>query len=240
MPNPFFHFKQFTVHQQHSAMKVTTDGCLFGAVIAEAVKGKQVSRVLDIGAGTGLLSLMIAQETAAIIDAVEIDESAATEAQQNFNASPWKERLHLFKADIKDFNQYPYDLIISNPPFYEQDLLSPDQQKNAAKHDSKLTLDVLLQKAVELSAPGGQLALLLPFHRLEYCISIANQHGLFLSKSINVKHTAAHPYLRCILFFEKTPTTKQEATIIIKEADNSYTRRFIELLHGYYLYLPEG
>jgi len=239
MSNTFFHFKQFTIHQQHAAMKVTTDACLFGAVLAEAVKGKHISRVLDIGAGTGLLSLMIAQETAASIDAIEIDEAAAMEAQQNFNASPWKEQLHLFTADIKDLNQDPYDLIFSNPPFYEQDLLSPDRQKNAAKHDSTLTLDVLLEKAVELLAPGGQLAILLPFHRLEYCVDLARQQNLFLSKKIQVKHTAAHTYFRCILFFEKTSTTTQEEEINIKDETNAYTWRFVELLKGYYLHLPE-
>jgi tRNA1Val (adenine37-N6)-methyltransferase len=239
MSNTFFRFKQFTIHQQHAAMKVTTDACLFGAVVAEAVKGKPVNRVLDIGAGTGLLSLMIAQGTAALIDAVEIEKAAAMEAQQNFNASPWKERLQLFNTDIKDFNRDQYDLVISNPPFYEQDLLSPDRQKNAAKHDSTLTLDVLLQKAVELLAPGGQLALLLPFHRLEYCVGLARQHNLFLTKRIQVKHTAAHNYFRCILFFEKTPVVVQEETIIIKEASNVYTKRFTELLQEYYLYLPE-
>lgn len=239
MPNTFFHFKQFTIQQQQAAMKVTTDACLFGAVVAEAMKGKPVNRVLDIGAGTGLLGLMIAQETAAIIDAVEIDEPAAMESQENFNASPWKDRLQLFIADIKDFNQDPYDLIISNPPFYEQDLLSPDRQKNAAKHDSTLTLDVLLEKAVGLLSPGGQLALLLPFHRLEYCVDLARQRSLSLLKKILVKHTAAHPYFRCILFFEKNPIITQEVTIVIKDESNAYTSRFVELLKRYYLHLSE-
>src|SRR5437016_546981 len=137
MANSYFQFKQFTVHQERSTLKVSTDSCIFGAWVAEKSRelrfvdpstgsGRTIPAALDIGAGTGLLMLMLAQQWNGAIDGIEIDKSAYEQALENIQASPWGNRLHLFNGDITSF-ALPgvYDLIISNPPFYEGDLISP-------------------------------------------------------------------------------------------------------------------
>jgi tRNA1Val (adenine37-N6)-methyltransferase len=139
MANSFFQFKQFIIHQDRCAMKVTTDACLFGAWVAKEVGGQksEVETILDIGTGTGLLSLMLAQKTNATIDSVEIDEAAAEQAQENANASLWKDRIFVMPGDAKDMAYTfckNFDIIISNPPFYENELTSSDHQKNLAHH----------------------------------------------------------------------------------------------------------
>lgn len=147
MPNPYFQFKQFTVHQAAGAMKVTTDACLFGAWCAEEIQSLNGKKnILDIGTGTGLLPLMIAQKNSASIDAIEIEKASADEAIQNIQASPFAETIHVIQADISGY-QPPekYDIIICNPPFYEDELQSPDALKNVAHHGTHLKLEQLFQ-----------------------------------------------------------------------------------------------
>ncbi len=171
-------------------MKVCTDACLFGALVADQVKTKASTNILDIGTGTGLLSLMLAQRVPALIDAVEIDEAAYQQAKENFEQSPWKERLSIFNTDILKFDAgKKYDCIISNPPFFENDLKSSDKNKNAAKHDTTLTLEQLLQTVQKLLNEDGSFAVLLPYHRIEECILLAEKIGLYLNKKVLVKQT---------------------------------------------------
>lgn len=247
MGNSYFAFKQFTVQQDKCAMKVCTDACLFGAVAAGYFNDNiQPLHVLDIGTGTGLLSLMFAQKNDnAIINAVEIDESAAVQANENFTSSPWKERLHVHHTSIQQFtnelinqsiNQL-YNFILTNPPFFEGDLKSPDDSRNKALHGSELSLNELLVSIQKLLAPSGVFAVLLPYHRAEYFIELAITAGYHLAKNISVKQTPHHPYFRSILFFGNTPSTIVEETITIKDDGNNYTPAFTTLLKDYYLYL---
>ena len=158
-------------------MKVCTDACLFGAYVADQVKTKAANNILDIGTGTGLLSLMLAQRVPALIDAVEIDEAAYQQAKENFEQSPWKERLFAFNTDVTKFEtEKKYDCIISNPPFFENDLKSNDSNKNNAKHDTSLSLDKLLQVVKKLLNDDGIFAVLLPYHRVEYFIATAQKN----------------------------------------------------------------
>lgn len=219
-------------------MKVCTDACLFGAILPPAsLKGK--INVLDIGTGTGSLSLMYAQKnTHAIIDAVEIDEAAAGQARDNFSASPWAERLQVINADVSYLPaEKKYDHIFSNPPFFENDLHSPDAGRSSAKHDSTLSLQQLLETVNRLLNPEGSFAVLIPFKRLDYFIEEALKHNLHLSQQILVRQTPAHDFFRAILFFEKTKIQVTDSEIIIKDGYGKYTTAFAEALKDYYLHL---
>lgn len=218
-------------------MKVCTDASLFGALVAHTKPS--AGNCLDIGAGTGLLSLMFAQQNPqAVIDAVEIDPEAAAQAGENFKASPWKENIHIIQADIRSFTpDRKYDLVFSNPPFFEDDLHSTDARKNKAKHDTGLSLADLLKRTNALLSDNGVLAVLLPYHRVDYFVKEAGRHGLQLSKKILVKQTEAHGYFRGILFFDRVNTRPETAVISIKDDKNVYTSEFADLLRAYYLYL---
>lgn len=238
MSNNYFQFKQFKIQQDKCAMKVCTDACLFGAWIADDLQNKNCSDVLDIGAGTGLLSLMLAQKTTALIDAAEIDGNAFLQAKENFESSNWKERLHVFNTDICDFNPVKtYDFIISNPPFFENDLKSPQQNKNTAKHDTELNLLTLAGIVKKLLSRAGHFAVLLPYHRTSYFINEAEKQGLYCNETVLVKQTAGHSYFRSMLLFSGNKTITVEKEISIKGADGNYTEAFSTLLNDYYLYL---
>ncbi|MBG9376655.1 methyltransferase [Panacibacter sp. DH6] len=238
MPNNFFRFKEFTVHQELCAMKVCTDACLFGAWLAGKLKDKALKQILDIGTGTGLLSLMLAQKTNAFFDAVEIDTNAAVQAQQNFRASPWADRLRLCNVAIQAFKPaHQYDCIISNPPFFENDLKSLDCKRNLALHSAALSLEELLQFAADHLAADGLFAVLLPFHRSAYFEQMA-QRRLYLQQKVLVKQTMEHPYFRSMLLFATSQKTcTQEDTITIRDNKREYSETFASLLKDYYLYL---
>ncbi len=243
MANTYFKFKQFTINQDNCAMKVCTDACLFGAIIAN--QNSQVTNCLDIGAGTGLLSLMFAQKnSAAKIDAVELDAAAALQAVENIAASPWAANIQVYDKDILTFAPHPqdavhkkYDCIFSNPPFFEDDLKSADETKNNAKHDTSLSLVNLLQVVDNLLSPNGFFVVLLPYHRVEYFIEEAKRSGLHLNKQILVKQTIKHTFFRGILFFSRTASETEQNEIIIKNSNQQYTSEFSAALKDYYLFL---
>ncbi len=219
-------------------MKVCTDACIFGAYVARHINKLQLpaNNILDIGAGTGLLSLMLSQKTTGTIDAVEIDEAASQQAKLNFAQSPWMERLHIYHEDALQF--YPekkYDCIISNPPFFEGDLKSRNKKLNAAKHDSTLTLDQLLVLSHNHLSPHGFLAILLPCHRMDFFIEIAIAVNYFLNEQLLIQHTKTHPFFRGILFFSHHEKPFATNKLAIKNETGTYTPEFIELLEEYYL-----
>ncbi|HEU5052942.1 MAG TPA: methyltransferase, partial [Hanamia sp.] len=185
-------------------MKVCTDSCLFGAWIAKKIEDKilRPEYILDIGSGTGLLSLMMAQKSGAKIDAVEIDENSFEQTIINFKNSAWKDRLNVFHADIKTWEaEKKYDLIISNPPFFENDLRSANQNKNLAKHHDGLTLKELLNSVKKYLNENGNLAVLLPFHRVEQFKNLATELNFFCREELLVRQTENHTFFRGMLLF---------------------------------------
>lgn len=241
MGNSYFKFKQFTVNQDKCAMKVCTDACLFGAIAASAAANMPVNKVLDIGTGTGLLPLMYAQKNSnAIIDAVEIDEAAVQQSAENFAASPWNDRLMVHHSPIQHFTSSAnqrFDLVISNPPFFENDLRSDDAKRNLALHSSELNLEELLNCIDALLNSDGAFGVLLPYHRGVYFKSLAVCKSFSLWIDISVQQTPKHNYFRSILFFSRKPVETEAESITIKEADNNYSAKFAALLRDYYLYL---
>ena len=235
MANHYFKFKQFTVHQDKCAMKVCTDACLFGALLPNIAKGK----TLDIGTGTGLLSLMFAQKNPDIqIDSVEIDLGAYEQAATNCSLSPWSNNIKIFLEDIKSFKPgYLYSQIFSNPPFYENDLKSSDDKRNLAMHSASLEYADLLSNVARLLDLNGIFAVLLPFSVETKFINKAIVYGLFATEVIRVKQSTKHPFFRSVIFFSKENKEVLIKEIAIKDEQNNYTKSFTDLLKEYYLFL---
>lgn len=218
-------------------MKVSTDSCLLGAWFAD--QAIRANTILDIGAGSGLLTLMLAQKNPATFHAIEKEPDSFLQLQQNIKLSPWKDRINALHGDAIT-HAYPvtYDLIISNPPFYENELRSPDHKKNMAMHDNALTLDVLVKIIDNNLAENGSFGILLPYYRKEQCISVAEQLGFRVIGGLDIRQTPAHAFFRCIMHFSKShkpANTVKELTI--KNTGNEYTPEFMSLLKDYYLAL---
>lgn len=244
MPNPWFQFKQFTIQQDRCAMKVTTDACLFGAWTAHQLnKEKSVNSILDIGTGTGLLSLMVAQQSAARIDAIEIDSDTCEQATSNVHDSPWRERITIIHGNAKDKLQTlnkPYDIIISNPPFYENELQSGNLQKDMAHHSTELSLDELIQViSREILNPSGQFYLLLPFKREQEIDKAFTKAELAITRKILVRQSTRHHFFRIMLAGRKGHSSVPAVTeeLAIRDDKDQYTPEFTSLLKDYYLYL---
>src|SRR6478735_4947174 len=238
MGNTYFRFKQFTVQQDKSAMKVCTDASLFGAWISSKLENSLLHResILDIGTGTGLLSLMLAQSTSSLIDAVEIDSDAFEQANENINNSQWKHRIQLFHADARNFHtEKKYDLIVSNPPFFENDLTSPEEKKNMAKHSSTLNLHELLEIVEKLIHPKGNLAILLPAHRSQQFKQMAAVKNFHLLYEAMVRQTPKHDFFRCMFIFSKQAFEKIGEEEIVIQQYGKNTQYFAELMKEYYL-----
>ena len=243
MPNPYFRFKQFTVHHDRCAMKVTTDACLFGAWTAEAIgKGEPAlanGRLLDIGAGSGLLSLMVAQKNQCEIDAVEIDASAAEQASENVAASPWKDAIHIINENVLQWRpQTKYDVIVSNPPFYENEIRSETAEKNVAHHDEGLKLEALLRFIQKHLHENGRYFLLLPAKRKSEVTSLLKKHNLFPEMIVQVQQSLKHQPFRLMLQGRSRNVAEvRESFLAVKDNSDAYTPAFIHLLQPYYLHL---
>jgi tRNA1Val (adenine37-N6)-methyltransferase len=242
--NTFFQFKKFIVHQEHTAMKVCTDACLFGGWLAKDESLSDANSILDIGTGTGLLSLMIAQANQkAIIKAIEIDPNAAKQASANFSLCPWQNRLELIASSLQNFvvttPAETFDCVISNPPFYEGDLLSPDTKRNLALHSIALPWETLINNSTSLLKQGGFLYVLVPSIRAYTFQKMASLNGLALQTEITIYNSSkAGPFRSIMKFMKGTPSMNQiyRNSIKIKNEDNNYSAEFVSLLNQYYLH----
>lgn len=219
-------------------MKVTTDSCLFGAWVAEKIKDDTtVKNILDIGSGTGLLSLMLAQQTAANIDGIELQEKDFLQSLENVNASPWKHKVNMIHADATNYLFHKkYDVIISNPPFYENDLKGNASSKNIAHHDEGLTLKSLISIIKENLPATGKFYLLLPIKRIDDLLETLANTGLFINHTTTVHQTEKHNIFRIMVEGSLKEIKSAEQNIIIKE-NGVYSIKFSLLLKDYYLAL---
>ena len=230
------------MHQEHTAMKVCTDACLFGAWAAADAQMQSAKKILDIGSGTGLLSLMLAQQSAAHITAIEIEDGAFEQTKTNFDLCPWKDRLNVIHSFIQDYasknKESLFDCIITNPPFYEGDLTSPDSTKNLAAHSTALPWDELVKSVANLLQENGAWYVLVPTLRAYTMQKLALNDGLQLSEECLMYNDAKHLPIRAMLkFMKQKEVAIQRNKIIIKNTDQSYTTEFTRLLKEYYLHL---
>lgn len=221
-------------------MKVCTDACILGAWVAEKIQSKKniPQNILDIGCGTGLLCLMLAQKTRAAIDAVEINEAAFLQASYNFSLSPWKNNIHIHHTSINSFRAPDkYDLIICNPPFYTHDLKTRDEDKNIAMHATELSYEQLALALKNNIQHAGKAAVLLPYSRIEVFKKIIQNTGLFVEEQLNIAHSFAHPFFRVIFFIGKQESITIQTNLFINNNANEYSAAFKELMADYYLKL---
>lgn len=215
-------------------MKVCTDACIQGAFTAAHLPG--VPRLLDIGTGTGLLSLMLAQQSAAAIDAIELDEQAALQAAHNFSISPWRDRLKVIQQDVREFSSERYPFVITNPPFYENDLKSNNDKRNAAMHAVSLSYEALLDAISRLLASDGSFSVLLPYEGFQRFRLLAEGAGFTLRELLEIRQTPSHGFFRAVgIFGPAGVLTTHEMSVY--DGDNKYTPEFTALLKEYYLYL---
>ena len=235
MANDFFRFKEFEVRHQDCAMKVNTDGCLLGGW-ATAIAPKNI---LDIGAGSGVIALMMAQKFAlAQVDAVEIDPNCATQCQANFVASSFANRLQSHQVAIQNFKTTTkYNLIASNPPYFAHDLQNPNAAKAKARHQISLTSEDLFFQVSRLLSPEGVFCVIIPIQILKNALICAAKNGLFLQKEMVVQSLPKKPIGRYLLQFgfEEVEINKEE--MCIYDTPSNYSQRFIGLLKPFYLNL---
>lgn len=237
MANTFFQFKQFMIHQDQCAMKVCTDACILGAWFAEKIPS--YSMVLDVGSGTGLLMLMLAQKSKAKICGIEIDLPAYKQLKENTGQSKWKERLKVFPGDARThIFEDKFDFIIANPPFFENDLLSTVDEKNIAKHSKELSLEELIRLMDMNLDASGSFGILLPYHRADYFEELANRHHFYLKEKLSVRQTPSHDFFRSIAHFSrKKENTAGAFELSIHNGEGIFSDEFVDLMKDYYLHL---
>ena len=232
-----FSFKQFSLEQDRTAMKVGTDGVLLGAWTPIE---KNPYSILDIGTGTGIIALMLAQRsTAEQIDALEIDEDAYEQATDNFENSPWNDRLFCFHAGLDEFVEDPedeYDLIVSNPPFYSEDYKSSNEQRDLARFQDAMPFEDLIEAAALLLSENGIFSVIIPFKEEEKFIDLCAEVELFPLKVTRVQGIPTSELKPSLLAFSRNETPNFPIDeLIIETARHIYTPEYIELTKEFYL-----
>ncbi len=235
MPNSFFEFKQFTVKQEKCAMKVGTDGVLLGAWAS--IKG--ISSALDVGTGTGLIALMIAQRSKATVKAIEIDKKAVKESQNNIINSPWPDRINSEHISLQQFvnnSSQQFDLIVSNPPYFINSLKSNSTSRNIARHNQSLNYEDLITSAEKLLSRNGFFSVIIPIKHNEFFCSKIRRKNFFLVRQTKVKPTTEKPPVRILLEFSKTKMPFSESILPIESGKrHEYTREYKNLTKDFYL-----
>jgi len=238
MSNEWFQFRQFLIRQDRSAMKVGTDGVLLGAW-AVGSRQSAVGNILDIGTGTGLIALMLAQRfQEARIIALEIDEAAAGQARDNVDVSDWAGRIGVVQADFRNWwppDNRRFDLIVCNPPFFTRSLKNPDVQRATARHDEDLPLGDLIRKSEGLLSQVGKLALILPVGRVGEAMELASGNGLYLRRRMDVRGNINAPVKRVLVEWGREEGIPRITELIIETGVRGvYTEEYRKLTGEFY------
>lgn len=234
MPNPFFRFKEFTVFHDLCAMKVGTDGVLLGAW----AKCQNAENILDIGTGSGLIALMLAQRSSAEIEAIDIDEGAYKQARLNFLNSKFKNQLKAIHQSLQTYNpDKKYDLIVSNPPYFTNSLKSPIKERTKARHTDFLSLEELFEKSAYLLSEKGIISIIIPFVDFDRVNQIADKQLLFLSRKTIVYPTPQSNPNRVLLEYSFRKKQIEETQLIVEISRHQYSDEFRNLTADYYLNL---
>ncbi|MFZ6013318.1 MAG: tRNA1(Val) (adenine(37)-N6)-methyltransferase [Bacteroidota bacterium] len=232
-----FHFKQFTITHAQSTHKVGTDGVLLGAWARVADAGS----ILDIGTGSGLIALMLAQRTPSnvLIDAVEIEHDNAAQAKLNIQQSPWKTRVTIYDTAIQQFDPgKKYDLIVSNPPYFINSHLPPGQKRSRARHtNNSLTFQELAEAAVRLLQTDGTLCIILPYEEGLLFTGMAHRLGLHLRRECSFKARKQKPIERLLLEFSRSPGDIHKSELVLYEDQTEWSKAYKDLTRDFYLKL---
>ncbi len=235
MANSGFRFKKFTIRQDQTAMKVGTDGVLLGAWAD--ITGCR--RILDVGTGTGLISLMLAQRTEAFIDAIEIDPEAAEQATQNVADSPWPDKINVICSSFQNFYNKPlskYDLVVCNPPFFSNSLKAKSLTRTLAKHNDTLELGELLKGTINLLNSSGHLSIILPAESEHGMIALSKKNHLFLAKILRIRPIPGKSFKRILMDFSLSDQGLIEREMNIETGPrHQYSKEYLDLTRDYYL-----
>ena len=237
MPNLFFNFKQFTVYQDKCAMKVGIDGVLLGAWAPV----EEAQKILDIGTGTGLIALMLAQRSKAEILGIDIDNKAFLQATENIKNAPWSNRITLIENSIQEFSESTtkrFDLIVSNPPYFVDSFKSPSESRTKARHTDFLLHEDLIICSKRLLTTKGRICLILPVIEGLRCIDFGERLGLFCSKLVKVIPKPGAVPKRILIEFSQFYSKKVEYELLIEtENRHSYSEEFTQLAKDFYIKL---
>lgn len=234
MGRSYFRFKQFLIKQESAAMKVGTDGVLLGAW----VDVDNVNSALDIGTGSGVIALMIAQRSNAKIHAVEIDEASALQAKHNFEESPWGTRITIDHLSLQAFasaSNSKFDLIVSNPPYFNKSLKSPSAERTLTRHTDELPNSDLLNGVKTLLAPEGRFCAIFPYTEGNILIAEAVNYGLYCNRKLFVQTKPDKPIIRILTEFSFHKKRLPDSTISIHTANGDYTDEYKQLTADFYL-----
>jgi tRNA1Val (adenine37-N6)-methyltransferase len=236
MSNQAFVFKEFTIHQEKSAMKVGTDAVILGAWVNPA----DAKKILDVGTGTGVIALMLAQRSKAEIEAIDIDKDSCEQAEDNVRFSKWASRIKVHCTSFQEFVGTiadKFDLIVTNPPYFTASLKNKEESRALARHTDQLPFEDLIDGVKKSLHPSGKFFLILPYKEANTFRDLAEAKGLHLSKLLRIKSRLDKTEdKRHIMRFEFTPKSFSEETIVIeKDNRHQYTREYMELTKDFYL-----
>jgi tRNA1Val (adenine37-N6)-methyltransferase len=234
MANNYFTFKEFTIYQDRTAFKVGTDGVLLGA--AADVKGRK--RILDIGTGTGLIAIMLAQRSNAEIVAIEPDRESFLQASRNISLCRWNKRIKIEQTDLQNFNtdEGKFDLIVTNPPFFNDSLQNPDPRKSAARHDVELTRTEILDGVSRLLDNEGRFQLIMPYVEGNIFIAEAALYGFYCNSILKIRPLPTSDIRRMVLSFSRTRQKPSEKFLTIERGKrHEFTEDYISLTRDFYL-----